>query len=150
MSAVAADRRRSAGTWVQLAAPLAVGLIGLIAWVLVVDVFAVAPRMLPSPFAILGEFVLRWNIIAPDLAITATNALIGLVAGTVFAVAFAGLAATLRPLDGMLAPLVAALAVIPIVAITPIFNTMFGASSPFGRPAAAPTQPVVPRFFQHL
>src|SRR3546814_7203634 len=95
MSAVAADRRRSAGTWVQLAAPLAVGLIGLIAWVLVVDVFAVAPRMLPSPFAILGEFVLRWNIIAPDLAITATNALIGLVAGTVFAVAFAGLAATL-------------------------------------------------------
>src|SRR3546814_2481242 len=88
MSAVAADRRRSAGTWVQVAAPLAVGLIGLIAWVLVVDVFAVAPRMLPSPFAILGEFVLRWNIIAPDLAIPATNALIGLVAGTVFAVAF--------------------------------------------------------------
>src|SRR3546814_18669481 len=98
--------------------------------------------MLPSPFAILGEFVLRWNIIAPDLAITATNALIGLVAGTVFAVAFAGIAATLRPLDGILAPLVAALAVIPIVALTPIFHTMFGASSHFGRQASSEERPV--------
>lgn len=149
MSAVTIGGRRPAG-WLRVAAPLAVGLVGLIAWVLVVDVFAVAPRMLPSPLAILGEFALRWNIIAPDLAITATNALVGLLAGTVFAVALAGLAATLRPLDGMLAPLVAALAVIPIVALTPIFNTMFGASSQFGRQAVAAIAAFVPVFVNTL
>jgi NitT/TauT family transport system permease protein len=124
--------------------------IGLVLWVLVVDVFEVAPRMLPSPFAIAAEFTLRWNIIAPDMGITATNALIGLLAGTILAVLFAALAASVRPIDGMLAPLVAALAVIPIVALTPIFNTMFGASSQFGRQAVAAIAAFVPVFVNVL
>ncbi|MFX5776808.1 hypothetical protein ABTE06_21180, partial [Acinetobacter baumannii] len=76
--------------------------------------------MLPEPAAILGEFVGRFPLIVDAAAITGTNALIGLVAGTVLAVVLAALAATWRPVDGMTAPLVAALAVVPIVAITPI------------------------------
>lgn len=132
--------------WARIAAPVAVGVLGLLAWVLVVDVLQVAPRMLPSPFAIAAEFALRWNIIAPDMTITATNALVGLLAGTVLAVLCAALAAASRPIDGMLAPLVAALAVIPIVALTPIFNTMFGASSQFGRQAVAAIAAFVPVF----
>jgi NitT/TauT family transport system permease protein len=144
------DGRRVLPAWVRVAAPVAVGLIGLVAWVLVVDVFAVAPRMLPSPFAIASEFALRWNIIAPDMAITATNALVGLLAGTTIAILVAALAAASRPLDGMVAPLVAALAVIPIVALTPIFNTMFGASSQFGRQAVAAIAAFVPVFVNVL
>jgi NitT/TauT family transport system permease protein len=46
----------------------------------------------------------------------------------------------------MLAPLVAALAVIPIVALTPILNTMFGASSQFGRQAVAIIAAFIPVF----
>jgi NitT/TauT family transport system permease protein len=50
----------------------------------------------------------------------------------------------------MLAPLVAALAVIPIVALTPILNTMFGASSQFGRQAVAAIAAFVPVFVNVL
>ena len=62
----------------------------------------------------------------------------------------AALAAAIRPIDGMLAPLVAALAVIPIVAITPVLNTMFGASSQFGRQAVAGLAAFIPVFVNVL
>jgi NitT/TauT family transport system permease protein len=149
MTAVPVVARTLPG-WLRIGAPVAVGVIGLVVWVLVVDVFAIAPRMLPGPGAIAAEFVLRWNVIAPHMAVTATNALIGLIAGTVLAVLCAALASAARPVDGMLAPLVAALAVIPIVALTPILNTMFGASSQFGRQAVATIAVFVPVFVNTL
>jgi NitT/TauT family transport system permease protein len=62
----------------------------------------------------------------------------------------AGLAASVRAIDGMLAPLVAAIAVVPIVAITPILNTMFGASSQFGRQAVAAIAAFIPVFVNVL
>lgn len=132
--------------WLRIVAPAAVALLGLLVWILAVDVLQAAPRMLPSPIAIAEEFMLRWPIIWPHMAITATNALVGLVAGSIIAVVLAGLAASLRPVDGMLTPLVAALAVVPIVALTPILNTMFGASSQFGRQAVAAIAAFVPVF----
>ena len=135
--------------WLRLGAPVAVGVVGLVLWTVYVASGA-APRMLPGPGAIAGEFVLRWPIIADDMAITATNALIGLVTGTLVAIVLAGFAASLRPVDGMLAPLVAAIAVIPIVAVTPILNTMFGASSQFGRQAVAAIAAFVPVFVNVL
>ena len=141
---------RALPRWLRWAAPLAVGIIGLVLWIVWVDVLGTAPRMLPSPIAILQEVVLRWNIIAADMAITATNALIGLIAGSLLAIVLAGLAASMKPIDGMLAPLVAAIAVVPIVALTPIFNTMFGASSQFGRQAVAAIAAFVPVFVNTL
>ena len=79
-------------SWVRTAAPVGVGILGLVAWVLYVDVAAAAPRMLPSPIAIAQEFVLRWNIIAEGMAVTATNAFVGLIAGSLIAIALAALA----------------------------------------------------------
>lgn len=140
---------RSLPRWLRWVAPLAVGLVGLVIWSAWVASGA-APRMLPSPVAILQEFVLRWNIISADMAITATNALVGLIAGSVIAIVLAGLAASVKPIDGMLAPLVAAIAVVPIVAITPILNTMFGASSQFGRQAVAAIAAFIPVFVNVL
>lgn len=147
--------RRAAGertlpSWLRIVAPIAVGVVIFAVWTFWVDVLGTAPRMLPSPFAILAEFVLRWQIIADDMWITATNALIGLAVGSLLAVVFAGLAAAVKPIDGMLAPLVSALAVIPIVAITPILNTMFGASSQFGRQAVATIAAFIPVFVNVL
>lgn len=136
--------------WLKVVAPVVVGILILAVWTFWVDVLGTAPRMLPSPLAIAAEFVLRWNIIAEDMAVTATNALVGLVAGSVLAILFAALAATIRPIDGMLAPLVSALAVIPIVAVTPILNTMFGASSQFGRQAVATIAAFIPVFVNVL
>lgn len=141
---------RSLPSWVRVAAPLGVGVIGFALWVLYVDVIGTAPLGLPSPFAVAEEFVARWDIIFEDMLVTATNALVGLIFGSLLAVALAGLAATAKPIDGMLAPLVAALAVIPIVAITPILNTMFGASSQFGRQAVATIAAFIPVFVNVL
>lgn len=136
--------------WLRLAAPVIVGILGLAVWVLWVDVLGTAPRMLPGPVAIGTELVLRWEIIAEDMTITATNALVGLAVGSLLGIVLAGLAATSRAVDGMIAPLVAAIAVVPIVALTPILNTMFGASSQFGRQAVAGLAAFVPVFVNVL
>ncbi len=137
-------------TAVRVAAPIAVGLILLGIWILIVDVLHVAPRALPSPLAIVNELLLRNGIILEDMQVTAANALIGLAAGTLIAIALAAVAATFEPVDGMLAPLVAALAVVPIVALTPILNTMFGASSQFGRQSVAAIAAFIPVFVNVL
>lgn len=134
----------------RVVAPISVGVIIVALWILIVDVLHVAPRALPSPITIGSELVLRSGIIGEDMVITATNAVLGLAAGTVLAIILAGLAATSRPIDGMLAPLVAAIAVVPIVAVTPILNTMFGASSQFGRCAVAAIAAFVPVFVNVL
>jgi NitT/TauT family transport system permease protein len=136
--------------WVRFVAPLVVGVLGLALWVLWVDVLKTAPRMLPSPAAIGEELVKHWDIISEDMLVTGTNALVGLIAGTLIGVLLAGLAAVSRPIDGMLAPLVAAIAVVPIVAVTPILNTMYGASSQFGRVAVATIAAFVPIFINTL
>ncbi|WP_426323810.1 ABC transporter permease [Microbacterium sp. E-13] len=136
--------------WLRWVAPIVVGVVILALWIFWVDVLGTAPRMLPSPIAIAEEFVRRFPIIVRAMSVTATNALVGLVAGSVLAVLFAGLAAAAKPVDGMLAPLVSALAVIPIVAITPILNTMFGASSQFGRQAVATIAAFIPVFVNVL
>lgn len=141
---------RAPAPWVRVVAPIAVGLIILALWFLIVDVLHAAPRALPSPVAIVGEIAAHYDIILEDMGITATNALLGLAAGAVLAIVLAALAATFSPVDGMLAPLVAAIAVVPIVAITPILNTMFGASSQFGRQYVAAIAAFVPVFVNVL
>jgi NitT/TauT family transport system permease protein len=134
----------------RVVAPIGVGVFIVAVWILLVDVLHAAPRALPSPIAIANELVLRSGIIGEDMAITGTNAVIGLAVGALAAIILAGLAATSRPIDGMLAPLVAAIAVVPIVALTPILNTMFGASSQFGREAVAAIASFVPVFVNVL
>lgn len=138
------------GNWVRVVAPVVVGILLLAIWVLVVDVLKIAPRMVPGPGAIATELALRIGIIGDDMLITGTNALVGLLFGALLGIVLAGFAAAARPIDGMLAPLVAALAVVPIVALTPILNTMFGASSQFGRQAVAAIAAFIPVFINVL
>jgi NitT/TauT family transport system permease protein len=136
--------------WVRFVAPVVVGVVIVALWILVVDVLHSAPRALPSPFAIGTDLGKHGDIIGEDLQITGTNALLGLVIGAVVAIVLSGLAAAARPIDGMLASLVAAIAVVPIVAITPLLNTMFGASSQFGRVMVAAIASFVPVFINVL
>ncbi|MET0468929.1 MAG: ABC transporter permease subunit [Aeromicrobium sp.] len=134
----------------RFVAPIVVGVIIVALWLLVVDVLHAAPRALPSPLAIGSDLGAHGDIIGEDVLITATNAILGLLAGSLAGIILAGLAAAWRPVDGMLAPLVAAIAVVPIVAVTPILNTMFGASSQFGRVAVAAIASFVPVFVNVL
>lgn len=134
----------------RIIAPIVVGVLVLVIWQLLVEVLQVTPRMLPSPTAILDALVTYRDIIVEDALITGGNALVGLIVGTIIAIIAAGLAAWARPIDGMAAPIVAAIAVVPIVALTPLFNTMFGASSQFGRQAVAGIAAFVPVYINML
>lgn len=134
----------------RIAAPIVVGLALLGLWQVLIGVLGLGPASIPTPAAVLGQYGPYGDIIVEDAAITAANAFVGLLLGAVLGIAFAALAAGSRIADGMMVPLVAALAVVPIVALTPIFNTMFGASTQFGRQAIAAIAAFVPVFINVL
>ena len=139
-----------AETTLRVVAPIAVGVIVLGAWQFLVTVVGVSEYLLPSPASIIEEFIANWASIASAMLITGTNALIGLVVGSILGILLAALAARWSIADRMSAPLIAALAVVPIVALAPVLNSMFGADSQFGRQAIAAIASFVPVFINTL
>jgi NitT/TauT family transport system permease protein len=134
----------------RVVAPVAVGLIVLGAWQFLVSVVGVSDYLLPSPASIIEEMILYWPSIVQATILTGTNALIGLVVGSILGILLAALASRWRAIDQMSAPVVASLAVIPIVALAPVLNSMFGADSQFGRQAIAALASFVPVFINTL
>ena len=117
----------------RLAAPAAVAVLLLAAWQALVVVGRVASYVLPSPLAIVGALREVGAPVLEAARASGTNALVGLVAGSLLALAAASLAARVRALDEVLTPLAAASGALPIVALAPIFATMFGATSSLPR-----------------
>ncbi|PPF84162.1 nitrate ABC transporter permease [Subtercola sp. Z020] len=109
--------------------PLVLGVAFLLLWQLVVVVFDIKPYLLPSPTDIAGQIVVVLPLLWSSLLATGLNALIGLVVGSLLAIVLALLASRVTVFDRMIVPIVAALAVVPIVALAPILNTMFGSTS---------------------
>jgi len=134
----------------RVVAPVTVGLAVLVGWQLLVSVGGVSDYLLPSPAAIVEELVAFAPSMVSGALITARNALVGLVVGTVLAVVLAALAAASRRADAMSAPVVAALAVVPIVATAPVLNTMFGADTQTSRQVIAGLAAFVPVFINTL
>jgi NitT/TauT family transport system permease protein len=133
-----------------LAAPVVVAVVALLAWEAFVRVGRVAPFVLPSPSAILAALT---DVVAQVLAAAAAtgrNAVIGLVVGTLLALVAASLAARLRVLREALVPLAAAAAAMPIVALAPVFATMYGATSELPRRLVVTLVVFVPVFVNAL
>ena len=61
--------------------------------------------------------------------VTGANALVGLLAGAVLGILAALVASRFRVVDSLLVPLAAAVNAMPIIALAPIFNTMFSTTS---------------------
>lgn len=133
----------------KVVAPIVLGLIILAIWQFLVGVVGVSGYLLPTPVSIVEAFGESFESILNGTFITGWNALVGLFFGTILGVAVAALAAALKPVDGMVNPIVAALAVIPIVALAPILNTMFG-STQFPRQVIAGIATFVPVFVSTL
>jgi NitT/TauT family transport system permease protein len=113
--------------------PLLFGVAFLGLWEWYVDARDVKPFVLPKPSAIWEQLHQNSDVILQATWATAQNALVGLAVGLVFGLLAAVLASRIRTLDEMLTPLTAAVAAIPIVALTPIFNTMFASTSTIPR-----------------
>lgn len=134
----------------RVLAPVVVGLLVLGLWQLLVSAVGISDYLLPSPAAITDQLLAFAPSMVSGALVTAQNALIGLVVGTVLAVVLAALAAASRRVDAMAEPVVAALAVIPIVATAPVLNTMFGADTQFSRQVIAGLAAFVPVFINTL
>jgi NitT/TauT family transport system permease protein len=109
--------------------PIVVGVGFLVLWQLFVEARHIQPYVLPKPTAIWEQ--LRAN--TPDIAATAkasgANALVGLLVGSVLGILTAMLAARSRIADELLTPMAAAVNAMPIIALAPVFNTMFASTS---------------------
>lgn len=134
----------------RIAAPITFGLIVLGVWQFLVSVVGVSDYLLPSPAGIVEELVAFWPSVVSATILTGTNSLLGLVVGSLLGIALSAIAARWRIADQMSAPIVAALAVVPIVALAPVLNSMFGADSQFGRQAIAAIASFVPIFINTL
>ncbi|RFA08665.1 nitrate ABC transporter permease [Subtercola boreus] len=109
--------------------PVVLGVVFLLLWQLAVVAFDIKPYLLPSPTDIAGQIFIVFPLLWSSLLATGLNALIGLVLGAILAVVLALLASRVTIFDRMIVPIVAAVAVVPIVALAPILNTMFGSTS---------------------
>lgn len=134
----------------RIGLPIAVGLVGLGVWQFLVGVVGVSAYLLPSPAEIAREWSANSGPIAEATWITGTNAVLGLAVGAVVGVLLAAVASRWQAFDQMLVPVVAALAVVPIVALAPVLNSMFGADSEIGRRTIAAIASFVPVFLNSL
>lgn len=153
----AAARRRGAAAggpfrrFVRLVVPPVALFIVLVLLVeLVVVALDIPPFVLASPSAILAQFTQYAPQVLEATIATGLNALAGLVIGAVIGVGFAIVASFIRAIDGMLAPIVAAVAVVPIVALAPVLYTMFGSTSEVARIIIASIAAFVPVFLNTL
>ena len=113
--------------------PLLAGVAALAIWQAVVVLGKIATFVLPSPSAIAAAFGTVASDVVTAASATGTTALVGLVAGSLAGVAAAVLATRLRVFDEVLSPLSAAANAMPIIALAPVFNAMFGSTSPVPR-----------------
>ena len=110
-------------------APVLLGVVALVLWQAFVVAAGIKPYLLPSPTAIVEQLLLVLPLVWSAALATGMNVLVGLVVGSVVAVGAAIVAARSRMADTLLSPTAAALSVMPIVALAPALNTMFGTTS---------------------
>jgi NitT/TauT family transport system permease protein len=130
-------RRRTSGLARTVLPPVLLGLAAILLWQGFVTVLAIKPFILPGPFAIGEQFTANLQNVIAGAIVTGRNALIGLVLGAIVGVLLAVLSALVRIFDEMAAPVVASVAVVPIVALAPVLYTMFGANAETARQLVA-------------
>jgi NitT/TauT family transport system permease protein len=130
--------------------PVLLLLLALVAVQLVVTLAEIPPFVVASPLAIGEQFLTYAPQVWDATVTTGVNALIGLVIGSVLGIVVAVLASFLHWVDGMIAPIVAAVAVVPIVALAPVLYTMFGSTSEMARITIAAIASFVPVFLNTL
>ena len=109
--------------------PILVAVLFLAAWQLIVVVNDIKPYLLPAPSLILTNFFTNIGLMFSTGWYTATTAFLGLVFGTIVALACALLAQRFVVVNNLITPLAAGLAAVPIIALTPILNNMFNITS---------------------
>jgi NitT/TauT family transport system permease protein len=129
---------------------VAFGIAGLVLWELVVVLGRVPAFLLPPPSAIGAQIGAQASVIVSTAAVTGGNAAVGLVAGFVLGVALALLAARSRLVQELATPVVLAASAVPIVALAPVFTTMFGSTTEVARRLVVTVVVIVPVFISTM
>jgi NitT/TauT family transport system permease protein len=138
----AVSTKRASG----VVAPIVFGLALLVVWELVVRVGGLPAFLLPAPSAIAEQVGAQLPVILQTAAVTGGNALVGLVLGFLLGVLLAILAAGSRLVSELVTPVVLAASAIPIVALAPVFTTMFGSTTEIPRRLVVTVVVTVPVF----
>ncbi len=101
----------------------------VLTWEAVVKVFDLKPYFLAPPSKILTRFFENLDLVWGAMKVSGTNALVGLVAGTVLGVAMSFVTSRYRILYDLVNPLAIAVNAIPIVVLVAAFNNMFSITS---------------------
>ena len=109
--------------------PLVFGVGFLAFWEAAVEVFDFKPYFLPPPSAIWDQFTSNFELIWDATLLSGSNALVGLVAGTLFGIAMSFLMMRFNLLNELLTPLAVGLNAIPIFVLVAVFNNMFSLTS---------------------
>ncbi len=113
--------------------PLVVAVLLVLLWQFFVEWRDIKPFLLPKPTAIWDEIADNASEIWKASRVTGTNAVVGILAGTVLGVAAAMVASRFRIAGELLTPLAAAVNAIPIIVLAPIFNNIFSSTSAIPR-----------------
>jgi NitT/TauT family transport system permease protein len=134
----------------NLLPPLVFGAIFVAGWQLLVRGADISSFVLPAPSDIWSSTVDEHSRIVAAAGHSGLNALVGLVLGVVLGVLLAALATRVPLLGGMITPLVAALAAMPIVALAPLLNDMYSPISTVPRRSVVAVVAFVPVFINVL
>ena len=113
----------------RIGIPVLAGVLLLASWELLVVANDIKPYLLPKPSAIWTQLDRNFSDIVTTATATGTNALVGLVVGAIAGILAAVVASRFHLVDSLLVPLAAAVNAMPIIALAPIFNTMFSTTS---------------------
>jgi NitT/TauT family transport system permease protein len=138
------------GRAARIAAPVLFGIAVLVLWQVVVTAAGVPAFLLPAPSAIATQIDAQFPVLLATAAITGGNALVGLVAGFLAGVVLAVLAARSRLVQELVTPVVLAASAVPIVALAPVFTTMFGSTTEIPRRLVVTVVVIVPVFVSTL
>lgn len=134
----------------RLAPPIVFGIAVVLLWQLFVRAEHIRSFVLPAPSDIWHAARRQHSHIVTAAEHSGMNALVGLLVGTVVGVLLAALVTRVRVIHGMVTPLVAGLAAMPIVALAPLLNDMYSPLSPLPRRAVVAISAFVPIFFNVL
>lgn len=150
-SATIPERVIARGTaWRTVLGPVVLGVVMIGVWQGIVDGFGIDEYIVPSPTDIAGQIGDNAGSIVDGSLRTGANALIGLIVGAVVGILGAIVAGVWRIFDTVVAPIVAALAVMPIVALAPVLYTMYGADKETARQIVAAVAVIVPVYINTL
>jgi NitT/TauT family transport system permease protein len=119
-------------------------------WQAAVSALDIPPVVVPGPSAIWGQLTEQRGLIADATLATGWNALRGLLLGAVVALLGALVAFSVRFLREMVAPIVVAASVVPIVALAPVLNGLFGSMFHTARILIAAVAVAVPVYVNTL